>query len=336
MISGRVVEIGDIEQFFADPQRPRSKAFLRGDLVYRRSVGQHPGNASAAKDTQPPTNHEDPGMNPDLLTSLSRSIDPRYPSNRLALAGSAVAALLTAVAGLVSVDLGFGPLGAAIAVFLAWAIARELDPDHPASAAIAMPAAFVLLLAVGQASLLLGTAVLLASRITAGTVGTDLRMLDGIALIGLCGLLGTQSVGVVGLALLVAGVFISGRSTGGSAIASVVSVGAFAATWTWAGTELAWETPAAAGWATLAVTLIATALIVPASPLKSQTDRKTGTVGRTRVTVARLLVGAAVAAAFLVAGGIGIQAIAPTATAALIGTAVAPSRSRTMNGVRLQ
>lgn len=275
-------------------------------------------------------------MNASLLTSLPRVVDPRYPSNRLVVAGSAVAALLTAVAAFVDVDLGFGPIAAAVGVFLSWAIARELDPDHPAAALLAMPVAFAVLLVVGEASLLLGTAVLLASRITAGTVGTDLRMLDGIALVGLSGLLGTQSVGVVGLALLVAGVFISGRSTGRSAAVSVASAGAFAAAWAWTGTELAWESPDVAEWATLAVTLIATVLIIPASPLTSRTDRGTGTVDRTRVTIARLLVGAAVAAAFLVAGGIGIQAIAPTATAALIGTAVTSIRSRTMNGVRLR
>jgi tungstate transport system ATP-binding protein len=34
MISGRVVEIGETEQFFTEPQQPETRAFLRGDLVY--------------------------------------------------------------------------------------------------------------------------------------------------------------------------------------------------------------------------------------------------------------------------------------------------------------
>ena len=34
MISGRMVEIADTEQFFTDPRRPETAAFLRGDLVY--------------------------------------------------------------------------------------------------------------------------------------------------------------------------------------------------------------------------------------------------------------------------------------------------------------
>jgi tungstate transport system ATP-binding protein len=34
MISGRVVEVGATEQFFTNPQKPETQAFLRGDLVY--------------------------------------------------------------------------------------------------------------------------------------------------------------------------------------------------------------------------------------------------------------------------------------------------------------
>ncbi len=34
MIGGRLVEIGQTERFFTDPQQPETKAFLRGDLVY--------------------------------------------------------------------------------------------------------------------------------------------------------------------------------------------------------------------------------------------------------------------------------------------------------------
>lgn len=34
MISGRMVEVADTNRFFADPRRPETAAFLRGDLVY--------------------------------------------------------------------------------------------------------------------------------------------------------------------------------------------------------------------------------------------------------------------------------------------------------------
>jgi hypothetical protein len=267
-------------------------------------------------------------LNPHRLTSLQRVVDPRYPSNRLALAGAAVAGAVAAVARFAGADIGFGPLGAAMAVFLAWAIARELDPDHPASAAFAMPAGFVLLLAAGEASLLVSAAVLLAARITAGTVGTDLRPLDVLALIGLSGLLGSQSIGVVGLALIVAAVFITDHSEVRSAGITVAVIAAFATVAIASGSGLTWGTPDAADWATLAVSVIALVLIIPASPVASQTDRGSGTIDSNRVTTARLMAALAVVGAFLVAGGIGIHAIAPTTTAALIGTAAQRLRIR--------
>lgn len=269
-------------------------------------------------------------LNPYRLTSLQRVVDPRYPSNRLALAGAVLAAAVAAVALLLGADLGFGPLGAAMAVFLSWAIARELDPDHPASAAFAMPAAFVLLLAAGEASLLVSAAVLLATRITAGTVGTDLRPLDVLVLIGLSGLLGSQSIGVVGLALIVAALFITDRSAVRSAAIAVAAVAAFAAVAVASGSGLAWGTPGGGDWATLAVSVIATLLIIPASPVATPTDRGSGTIDVKRVTAARLMAALAVVGAFFVAGGIGIQAIAPTTAAALIGTAT----QRIASGVR--
>ena len=267
-------------------------------------------------------------LNPHRLTSLQRVVDLRYPSNRLALAGAALVGAVAAVARFVGADIGFGPLGAAMAVFLSWAIARELDPDRPASAAFAMPAAFVLLLTAGEASLLVSAAVLLAARITAGTVGTDLRPLDVLVLVGLSGLLGIQPIGVVGLALIVAAVFITDHSAFRSAGITVAAVSAFAAVALASGSGLTWGAPGAADWATLTVSAIALVVIIPASPVASRTDRGSATIDSNRVTKARLMAALAVLGAFLVAGGIGIHAIAPTTTAALIGTAAQRLRIR--------
>ena len=129
-------------------------------------------------------------MNPEQLTSLSRVVDPRYSSNRLVIVGAAAAALIVSVSSLAGFDLGSGPLLAAVGVFLAWAIARELDPDQPASAAIAIPLSFVLLLVLGPASLLVSTGILLGTRLATGTVGTPLRPLDIGGIIVVAGLLG--------------------------------------------------------------------------------------------------------------------------------------------------
>ena len=147
-------------------------------------------------------------MNPEQLTSLSRVVDPRYPSNRLVIAGAAATALIVGVSGLAGIDVASGPLMAAVGVFLAWAIARELDPDHPASAAIAIPLSVVLLLVLGPASLLVSTGVLLGTRIAAGTVGTPLRPLDIGGIIVVSGLLGTDLIGATGVAAMVVGVLV--------------------------------------------------------------------------------------------------------------------------------
>lgn len=54
----------------------------------------------------------------------------------------------------------------------------------------------------------------------------------------------------------------------------------------------------------------------------SETDRRTGTVGRSRVTVARFAAGLAMLLVLGLTGGVGVAALAGTTTAALTGTAI--------------
>ena len=141
-------------------------------------------------------------------SSLGRDVDPRLPSNRLAIVGALLAALATGLAALAGLEIGLSPFSAALGVFLSWAIARELDPDHPAAAAIALPVSFVLLVLVGPSSLLVSTGLLLGARMTAGTVGTPLRLLDVVGIVALSALLGTSVVGAVGVAAMGVGVLV--------------------------------------------------------------------------------------------------------------------------------
>lgn len=81
-------------------------------------------------------------------TSLSRIIDPRVQSNVLAL-GIAIVAGVGAIAARLVDDTGaaeslLDSFGAGVAVFLAWAIGRELDPDNNSSALLAELGAFAL------------------------------------------------------------------------------------------------------------------------------------------------------------------------------------------------
>lgn len=258
----------------------------------------------------------------DRWSSLGRDIDPSVPSNRLAIAGAVTAALVAGLAGLLDLEIGFTPVSAAVGVFLSWAIARELDPDHPATAVIALPISLVLLILLGPSSLILSTAVLLGLRMTAGTVGTPLRSLDIVGIIALSALLGTGMIGVVGVAAMGVGVLVDEPRR--KRAMAIVATGAtlFTVAVLVSGVERVWTTPDATGWAILVIGALATLLVIPAASPASSTDRRTGRVRRGRVTATRVVAGIAFLVAFVLAGGTGIAALAGTAIAALVGAAI--------------
>ena len=261
-------------------------------------------------------------VNVEQLSSLSRSVDPRYPSNRLAIAGALIAGVVTALANSFVLDTGLEPVSAAVGVFLAWATARELDPDHPSSAAAAMPISLVFLLVVGPASLLVSMGILLGVRLLAGTVGAPIRPLDIIGIVGLAAFLGANPVGAVGLAAMVIGVLVDEPRRNRAVLIAASAVAASAVVALVAGLEWTWTTPDTAGWIALVIAIITALLVIPAAVPTSSTDRRAGRVRRGRVTAARVVAGTAVVAGFALAGGAGIAALAGTATAALAGTSI--------------
>ncbi|GHG17523.1 hypothetical protein GCM10017784_05540 [Deinococcus indicus] len=100
-------------------------------------------------------------------SALARPLDFSYPSNRVAAAGSAGAALLALAFG----RPGAQAAGVGGAAFLAWATARELDPDHPVTANSALPVAAAAALLGGAGNPLAGLAALSGLRLIAGTTG---------------------------------------------------------------------------------------------------------------------------------------------------------------------
>jgi hypothetical protein len=130
------------------------------------------------------------------FTTLGRPIDPRYPTNVAISIVSVVVAAGGAVYRIVVGDPWLDGIlwgvGAALAVFLAWALGRELDPDHDlaafAGAALALPA----LIWLGQPAFLAIFWVLLLVRVVDRTVGLPARLLDSLALLGLAGWLAWQ------------------------------------------------------------------------------------------------------------------------------------------------
>jgi len=261
-------------------------------------------------------------VNVEQLSSLSRAVDPRYPSNRFVIAGALIAGLATALANLFGLDTGLGPVSAGVGVFLAWAIARELDPDYPASGAVAMPVSMVLSLVIGPASLLVSMGVLLGLRMVAGTVGAPLRTLDIIGVVGLAALLGTNPIGVVGLGAMVIGVVVDEPRRNRTFLITASAMVAFVAAVLVSQLDWTWTNPDTAGWIALVIAVVATVLVIPAALPTASTDRQAGRVRRERVTAARVVAGTAVVAGFALAGGVGIAALAGTVTAALSGTAI--------------
>lgn len=109
------------------------------------------------------------------ITHLARIIDPRHPTSRVAIVAPLGAALI--VFGLDTTDIRRAVV-AGISTFAAWAIARELDPDHPQSATVAAaltPIATLLLGTPAPAALFVA---MLTLRTIARTTGLPPRSTD--------------------------------------------------------------------------------------------------------------------------------------------------------------
>ncbi len=123
------------------------------------------------------------------LFNLPRAVDLRLFSNRFAVAASAAAGAV--VFGWESLRNGaaFSTLApaanAAVSTFLAWALARELDPDRPRSANVAAVLAGLAPVAFGEAALAGLFALLLGARVLVRSTGLPPTPLEALALVGL-------------------------------------------------------------------------------------------------------------------------------------------------------
>jgi hypothetical protein len=254
-----------------------------------------------------------------IRSGIGRPLDPRLGSNRIAIAG----ALLGTVLALIlqwnngeSVSIfAAGAMG--VGVFLAWAIARELDPDHPTSATIAVIIAAGAI-AFGPFAAGAAAVAMLGARVMAGTVGTHLRPADIVVLTAAAAYAGTQPEAWGAAALLIAAVLVA-RPRRAGAIAAIFAVS------TVAGAALTGATPAPGAPTPLTIalivtTIVATAISYPARRIASSTDTGRSPISTTRVTIARVAVASAVVVGSLL-GADGAQGMAP-ATAALVGVAL--------------
>jgi hypothetical protein len=215
-------------------------------------------------------------MDLQQISGVARPLDPGYPSNRwIGIVTLAVLALAWLGRGAAAEDwlaaAGWAVVGA-VAVFLAWALARELDPDAEGAAFTAAGIMAAALLAAGASGAALPDlaalfVLLLATRVLNRTSGLGATVADGIGLLALGLWLTTQGQPlylVAGAAALLLDGLMPPRArrrliVGGAAlaIAAVIAVAASQPP------APAVPHPLAPTWLPLLAALVAAALLLP-------------------------------------------------------------------------
>lgn len=130
------------------------------------------------------------------ITAIGRLPDPRYPTNlAIILVGLAVGAVgaatrwLTGDGWLAALQWG---AGAGLALFFAWALARELDPDHDLSAFVGAGLALLGLFAFDLPGLMGLLWAMLLLRVVNRSPGPPATVLDSLGVLALAGSLAWQ------------------------------------------------------------------------------------------------------------------------------------------------
>lgn len=265
-------------------------------------------------------------------TGLGRTIDLRFPSNRLIVA----VALISSAVAYTFADAE--PVMAAITVggsaFFGWAIAREIDPDRTLSAAIAASTAAAL----GWWAHIQGTPVslgtlyllLMAARILIRTTGAPPTRLDlGLHLAIAAWLAAGSHAWLAALVMAVAVV----RDTRlpqpapavnlwwGAAIGVAATLVAGVAS-----ARAEWTVPDATGSALLVAGVIGTAVLVRPQPVTSVSDTGGRPLDPLRLSMARLTAGTGAVLVAVVGGAAGLWAVAPAFVAVAATAAVRLAR----------
>ncbi len=158
-------------------------------------------------------------MGPRNMSAMMRPVDWNYPTNRLIILFTLGVLVLGTLYQFILGGLSFmSALGwgasAGLAVFICWALTRELDPDDE-YAAFAAAALYLVGLVIwgAQSELLVMFWLIEAIRILNRSVGLPVKILDGVLLLGLTGWLLWQGYFEVGLLTAVA-FFVDDRLSG--------------------------------------------------------------------------------------------------------------------------
>lgn len=120
-------------------------------------------------------------------TSIGRPLDPAWPSNKAVLILLPLAAVLGAALAWAGGETASAVLAAAVrfalAIFVAWALARELDPDDHSAAFISLGLGLLVALATGSPGLLTAFAALGLVRVVNRSTGLAARKSDSVLLL---------------------------------------------------------------------------------------------------------------------------------------------------------
>jgi len=130
---------------------------------------------------------------PDFIyqfTSLPRPLDPAYPTNT----AISIIMMLVTLAAIPFYALNGSPFSsslilaafAGLSVFIIWALAREMDPDHPSAAFVAVGLAIPGMIVYGLPDFLVLFFLLVGTRILNRTVGKPATLLDSTLFLILC------------------------------------------------------------------------------------------------------------------------------------------------------
>ena len=255
-------------------------------------------------------------MASQLNSAIGRPLDPKYRSNLFIMvmalaAGAAWFVWKMATEGLWD-EAFFRAFNAGMAAFLAWALARELDPDRPWTAGVAgIVAASVI--GAGPPSLWVTAAVMLGARVVSRTTGLAPQRGDLIAMVILAALAGGSDPGLVaGVALgsaLVADRWLPG---GARAIALPFGLAAIAAA---VGAAAVWGIlrpspglPEGPEWVIVAAAVIGLAALGRPRECRAPCDYRDERVDAGRVRWARLWSVTVAALTFVWLGGPGLTA----------------------------
>jgi hypothetical protein len=263
-----------------------------------------------------------------IRTGIGRPLDPSHPSNRYIAVASVLAGLGTLSWRWFTdaEDIWLWSFRAAGAVFLAWAVGREIDPDDTLTAGVATVVA-VPFMALGAPSLLSTAAILLAARIAVRTTGISPHLIDGAVLTIGAAYLGArpETWPALGTVILAVGTDRYARPAGpdrtlwfsaAMTLAAVTTALAFS-------DPPGWAQPTIPEWVLLGFTAVAGFLAaINTRPLVSRADYHDHTLSESRLRFGRVLVFFTLVVGVTYLGGPIVPSLTPVWAATLAVTLV--------------